>query len=77
MIREIGDEIVLLDTELDQIHQLNATASFVWRMWNATASAEQIAVALGQAFDVGPDIALRDVRETLRRLEAIEADRVS
>ena len=32
MVREIDGEIVVLDTRSSQVHQLNRTASFIWRM---------------------------------------------
>lgn len=71
VVREVDGEILLLDTESDQIHQLNQTASFIWRSCDGTAPAEVIAARLAKKFDVEEDIAWRDVIETLGRLQAL------
>ena len=72
MIREVDEEVLLLDTESDQIHQLNQTASFIWRNCSEATSAEEIAARLTMEFDVGKDAALKDVIEVLGRLQALE-----
>jgi hypothetical protein len=71
MVREVDGEVLLLDTESDQIHQLNRTASLIWRKCAEAASADEIATLLAREFDVEGDIALRDVTETLSRLRAL------
>ena len=38
VVREVEGEILLLDTGANLIHQLNETASFVWRRCDAAAS---------------------------------------
>jgi hypothetical protein len=71
MIHEVDPEVLLLDTEADQIHQLNETASFIWRKCDEVGSANEMAVLLAKEFDVGQDIALMDVVETLNKLRAL------
>ncbi len=56
LFREVGDELLVLDTESDQVHQLNSAATTIW---------------LASEFDVGEDAAKRDVDETLERLRTI------
>ena len=70
-MREIGPEVLLLDTELDQIHQLNQTASFIWGRLVEPASAEEIAASVADEFDVEEQIALQEVVQTLNKLHAL------
>jgi hypothetical protein len=71
MVREVDNEVLLLDTESDRIHQLNGTASFIWRRCDEAGSPEEIAALVASEFDVDKDVALRDVIETLARLCAL------
>lgn len=71
MVREVDGEVLLLDTESDQIHQLNRTASFIWRSLDDAGSVEEIASGLAKEFDVEEDTALKDVAKTLDRLRAL------
>ena len=66
--REVGDDLLLLNTETHRIHQLNATASFIWRCCEKSATAEEIADWMIAKFAVDEHKALRDVVETLSRL---------
>lgn len=70
-IREVDRDLLLLDTETQRIHQLNATASFIWRCCDEAASAEEIAGLLAAEYAVDEHIALRDVAETLRQLREL------
>jgi Coenzyme PQQ synthesis protein D (PqqD) len=68
MVRDVDGEILLLDTATDQVHQLNATASLIWRMHHEGAGPAHIAEALTHAFEVDLASAQADVSETLRNL---------
>ncbi len=67
----VQQELLLLDTEFKQIHQLNETASFVWDRCEQVPDAVAIAQLLAQEFDVAEDVALNDVRQILRRLREL------
>ena len=71
MVRDVDHDVLLLDTESDLIHQLNQTASFIWRKCDEAPSVTEIAELLATEFDVEVHIALRDVVETLSRLKAL------
>jgi Coenzyme PQQ synthesis protein D (PqqD) len=71
MVREIDSEFLVLDTLSNQIHQLNRTASFIWRMCDEGAMRETIASALASEFAVDEETALNDVVETLSKLRAL------
>jgi Coenzyme PQQ synthesis protein D (PqqD) len=72
MIREVGDELLVLDTLTNRIHQLNQTASFVWRMYRDGMPATTIASALVEAFDVEESIALVDVANVLSQMRSLK-----
>jgi hypothetical protein len=71
MVRELDGELLLLDTVSDRIHQLNPTASFIWRTCDGSTTPEGIAVALAEAFEVEEHIALVDVRKTVDLLVSL------
>ena len=71
MEREIDGEILLLDTESNQIHQLNKTASFIWRKCQEGASADEIARLVAEDFDVEEADARADVVRTLDSLRSL------
>jgi hypothetical protein len=72
LVREVGPEVLLLDTKSDQIHQLNQTASFIWGRLVVPASAEEIAASVANEFDVEEQLALQEVVETLDKLHALK-----
>jgi hypothetical protein len=61
-----GDELLLLDTVSDRIHQLNSTAGFIWDKLENGDSDEDIVQMLCNEFDVSADQARTDVAATLR-----------
>jgi hypothetical protein len=70
-IRPVGDELLVLDTDAQRIHQLNATASFIWQCCDRAASADEIAGLVATEYAVDQHIALRDVAEILGRLREL------
>ena len=77
LVREVDGEILLLDTESDQIHQLNSMASLIWRNLKEGASASEIARRLAEQFDVDETIALADVEDILGKLRALKVIEVT
>lgn len=67
-VRTVGDETVVLDRQRRRIHQLNATASFVWLRCDGQHGVNDIAARLVDDFDVDPAIAERDAADTVRQL---------
>jgi len=62
-----GEELLLLDTVADRIHQLNSTAGFIWSKLENGDSDADIVQTLCNEFDVSADQARRDVEATLRQ----------
>jgi hypothetical protein len=73
--REVDGEILLLDTESNLIHQLNRTASLIWRKCQEGASPWEIADVLAKEFEVEEDRARADVERTVAQLEQIGVKR--
>jgi hypothetical protein len=71
LVREVDPEILLLDVEADQIHQLNQTASFIWRRCEEVGSPEEMAALVAAEFNVAQDAVLKDVIEMLNKLRAL------
>ncbi len=69
--RVVEGEMVVMDKESEQIHQLNETASFIWQLCDGEHDRKQIAEELATAFDVDAETAETDVAETLNKLEEI------
>ena len=70
--REVEGEALVLDTQSQRIHQMNATALFIWTHCERVESAEGLATMLASAFDIDEATALRDVVRTVAELHALE-----
>ena len=71
VVRDIGDELLLLDLASNQVHQLNRTASFVWRQCGSRASVEEIRGAVLAAFDIAEEVVDKDLPSILQTLERL------
>jgi coenzyme PQQ synthesis protein D (PqqD) len=79
-VREIDGEVVIVDREMQRIHQLNSTASFVWNRVDPECDVVWLAQELSRRFDVEESAALADVKrviEELRALRLLESDSVT
>ena len=65
IVRWAGNELLLLDTAADRIHQLNPTAGLIWEKLATGDSSDDIVRALCDQFDVSEDQARADVAQTL------------
>ncbi|MGB8434168.1 MAG: PqqD family protein [Burkholderiales bacterium] len=71
LVQDLESEVVVLDREADKIHQLNQTATFIWRHVEETPSADKMAKLLAESFEVEEQVAVRDVLEALNQLRAL------
>ena len=72
LVREVGGEVLVLDTVADRIHQLNISASIIWRMHDQGTTVEQIARSLASQFDVDETMVQSDVQETLTQFRDLD-----
>lgn len=71
LAREIDGEVVILDRRSGMVHQLNATASWIWRACDGRLSATQIAGRLAASFVDPPHTVVTDVWRALSDLERL------
>jgi Coenzyme PQQ synthesis protein D (PqqD) len=72
MVRTVGQELLLLDTENNQVHQLNETATFIWQRCDETPSAEDLAHLIAAEYSVDAQVAKEDAVEVLRKLQELK-----
>ena len=65
----IEGETVVLDKTAGLIHQLNATASTIWKACDGVATISDIAEQIAGQYDIDIKKAKADVEETLQQLE--------
>ena len=70
--QDVGQELLILDQGSGKIHQLNETASLIWRKVEAGLSLQEVAQFLAEHYDIGPDTAAKDVADTLQELQALD-----
>ncbi|MGH9747011.1 MAG: PqqD family protein [Candidatus Acidiferrales bacterium] len=68
--REIDGEAVIISPDDSHVHELNETASVIWKLADGKHSADQIAAAVAAGYDVPVEVAQADVRELIEVLEA-------
>ena len=71
IVREVGSEVVALDTVEGRVHQLNATASLIWHSTTGGLSEPEIADSLTSTYEVERAAALKDVVTTVTHLRSI------
>ena len=71
ILRKVQQDLLLLDTEFNRIHQLNETASFIWDNWEQVPDPVEIARLLAQKFDVEEQVVLNDVSAIVGRLQEL------
>jgi hypothetical protein len=71
ILRKVQQDLLLLDTEFNKIHQLNETASFIWENWEQVPDPVGLARLLAQKFDVDEQVVLNDVSAIVGRLQEL------
>jgi hypothetical protein len=70
-VQSVGEELLILDQQAGKIHQLNPTASLIWRKCVAGVSLQEMARSLVESFEIGEEVATRDVVDTVEKLQAL------
>ena len=66
--REIEGEAVIISPEDSHVHELNETASLVWKRADGKHSADELARVVVESYDVGLAAAKADVDELIEAL---------
>ncbi|HET9061440.1 MAG TPA: PqqD family protein [Acidimicrobiales bacterium] len=73
--REVGDEIVILDTRSSEYLSLNDSGAVLWARLSDGATEQDLRQELVSKFGIDEDLAERDVNEflaSLRRLDMLD-----
>ncbi len=73
--REVGDEIVILDTRSSEYLSLNDSGAVLWARLSDGATDQDLRQELVSKFGIDEDLAERDVNEflaSLRRLDMLD-----
>ena len=68
--RELEGEVVIMSPEDSVLHELNETASFIWKQAIGERSIEEIARAMSAEFAVDETTALEDTRTMVEALRS-------
>lgn len=68
--REIDGEAVIISPDDSQVHELNETASVIWKIADGKHSVDQIAEVVAEGYEVPLEVAQADVRELIEMLSA-------
>ncbi|MCS7150796.1 MAG: PqqD family protein [Endomicrobia bacterium] len=66
--REIAGNIYIVDSKNSLLHQLNETATFIWRCLLSGKNLEEIVHKVCLEYDVEPEIARHDVEEIVTEM---------
>lgn len=67
--REIDGEAVIISPEDSHVHELNETASLIWKRADGRHNVDEIAAAVSEEYEVPFAVAATDVRELISTLE--------
>lgn len=68
--REVENEVVVLDQETGEVHQLNPVGSCIWRNLDEGIGEDELADRVVEAFDIDVQTARQDVSMFLDELVA-------
>ena len=71
-VKDIDGQIIILDRPHGKLHELNTTASYVWRCCDGRATVSEIVAAIAREFDADPSTVERDVTGILQQLERVQ-----
>lgn len=70
-VREIDGETLILDRRCGNIHQLNVTASLIWRHSNGETPTEDIITGVAARFNAPSAMITEDIHSAIRRFQEL------
>ena len=71
VLRPVGDETLVLDRAGDRIHQLNATATYLWSRCDGNTAQHVVAVELADRYGISIEQASADITQMLSQLKQL------
>jgi hypothetical protein len=69
--RHVDGEALILDRAAERVHQLNATAAYIWDRCNGASSIEDVAARFAGDFGIETGVARADVLKTVADLQKL------
>lgn len=69
--RELDGETLILDRQHEQVHQLNTSASYVWKRCDGRMTVREIAESMARDFTISLGEAEKDVEGLVSRLKEL------
>lgn len=66
--RRIGDDVVVIKDNGQATHILNKTAAYIWELCDGKRGIDDIVAGICERYDVSPEEARADTRETIVNL---------
>ncbi len=67
--QELDGKILVLTPRLNSVHELNETASWIWKNLGSGKDVQTMAQELAEEYDVNQDIAENDIRQILNEMK--------
>jgi len=70
--QSVDGELLILNREQQQIHQLNPVASFIWNKLDGQQSNDQLVTAIIEKYEVEQDVAKHDLEILINQLSDLQ-----
>lgn len=70
-VRTVDQEIVIVDKDSGEVHQLNPTASYIWDLFDGNTSIDQVKELVASDFKIDLDQASADVASVVDQLKRL------
>jgi hypothetical protein len=70
-IRELGDELMVMDPKGERLHSLNETSAFIWKWATPKHSLEDVLAKMMEVYQVSPAQAKKDLLQTVGTLQKL------
>lgn len=75
--RDVNGELLILDRRLEQVHQLNSTACYIWLRCDGNTTVAEVVASMAHDFGLQTEDVKNDVLQIIsqfRSLQLLEAD---
>ena len=75
--RDVNGELLILDRQFEQVHQLNSTASYIWLRCDGSTTVAEVVASMAHDFGLQTEDAKNDVMQIIsqfRLLQLLESD---
>jgi methyltransferase-like protein len=70
-VRTVDQEIVIVDTDSGEVHQLNPTASYIWDLFDGNTSIDRVTELVASDFNIDLERASVDVVAVVEQLKTL------